>query len=74
MTTLVLRERDGLVVNHFRHQEGSSYRNLGWHTDSLRDVFYFERPRRYGHAGADEADASRGCGSVCATHRRRHRA
>lgn len=24
------RERDGLVVNHFRRQEGSSYRNLGW--------------------------------------------
>lgn len=45
------RERDGLVVNHFRHEEGSSYAKLGWHTDSLRDVFYFEKPRRYLNVG-----------------------
>lgn len=45
------RERDGLVVNHFRHEEGSSYKKLGWHTDSLRDVFYFEKPRRYLNVG-----------------------
>lgn len=45
------RERDGLVINHFRREEGSSYANLGWHTDSLRDVFYFERPRRYLNVG-----------------------
>src|SRR5262245_11061574 len=29
------RERDGLVVNHYRHEEGSAYQRLGWHTDSL---------------------------------------
>jgi ectoine hydroxylase-related dioxygenase (phytanoyl-CoA dioxygenase family) len=45
------RERDGLVVNHFRHETGSAYQRLGWHTDSLRDVFYFERPRRYLNVG-----------------------
>lgn len=45
------RERDGLVVNHFRHEPGSSYQRLGWHTDSLRDLFYFERPRRYLNVG-----------------------
>ncbi len=45
------RERDGLVVNHFRHEEGSSYKKLGWHTDSLRDIFYFEKPRKYLNVG-----------------------
>lgn len=45
------RERDGLVVNHFRREPGSRYRSLGWHTDSLRDVFYLEKPRRYLNVG-----------------------
>lgn len=45
------RERDGLVVNHFRHEPGSAYQKLGWHTDSLRDLFYLERPRRYLNVG-----------------------
>src|SRR4051794_16363515 len=45
------RERDGLVVNHYRNQPGSSYKNLGWHTDSLRDLFYFEKPRKYLNVG-----------------------
>ena len=44
-------ERDGLVVNHFRNEPGSAYHRLGWHTDSLRDVFYLERPRRYLNVG-----------------------
>ena len=45
------RERDGLVVNHFRREEGSAYSKLGWHTDSLRDVAYLEKPRRYLNVG-----------------------
>ena len=44
-------ERDGLVINHFRREAGSRYKRLGWHTDSLRDVFYFERPRKYLNVG-----------------------
>ena len=40
-------ERDGLVVNRFRNEPGAKYKNLGWHTDSLRDLFYLEKPRRY---------------------------
>jgi hypothetical protein len=56
------RERDGLVVNHFRHEEGSSYKRLGWHTDSLRDVFYLEKPRRYLNVGfyLDDSPVSKG--------------
>ena len=45
------RERDGLVINHFRRDEGSAYKKLGWHTDSLRDLAYFEKPRRYLNVG-----------------------
>jgi hypothetical protein len=44
-------ERDGLVVNRFRNEPGAKYKRLGWHTDSLRDVFYFEKPRRYLNVG-----------------------
>lgn len=45
------RERDGLVINHYRTEEGSKFSRQGWHTDSLRDVFYLERPRRYLNVG-----------------------
>ena len=44
-------ERDGMVVNRFRNEPGAKYKRLGWHTDSLRDVFYLERPRRYLNVG-----------------------
>ncbi|KYF94612.1 hypothetical protein BE20_06050 [Sorangium cellulosum] len=56
------RERDGLVINHYRREEGSTYQRLGWHTDSLRDVFYLERPRRYLNVGfyLDDSPLSKG--------------
>lgn len=56
------RERDGLVINHYRHEEGSTYQRLGWHTDSLRDVFYLEKPRRYLNVGfyLDDSPLSKG--------------
>ncbi|WP_437280451.1 phytanoyl-CoA dioxygenase family protein [Sorangium sp. So ce375] len=56
------RERDGLVVNHYRHEEGSTYQRLGWHTDSLRDIFYLEKPRRYLNVGfyLDDSPLSKG--------------
>ena len=34
------REKDGVVFNRYVNTEGSLRPNLGWHTDSLRDVFY----------------------------------
>jgi hypothetical protein len=45
------KERDGLVVNTNRNDVGSAYKQLGWHTDSLRDLFYLEKPRRYLNVG-----------------------
>ena len=44
-------ERDGMVINRFRNEPGARYKRLGWHTDSLRDLFYLERPRRYLNVG-----------------------
>jgi hypothetical protein len=36
-------EKDGLVINHYVNVEGSEFSQMGWHTDSLRDVFYGKR-------------------------------
>ena len=33
-------EKDGLVINHYVNVTGSEFSQMGWHTDSLRDVFY----------------------------------
>ena len=33
-------EKDGVVVNHYVNVPNSSYKQLGWHTDSARDIFY----------------------------------
>ncbi|MBS2025510.1 MAG: phytanoyl-CoA dioxygenase family protein [Deltaproteobacteria bacterium] len=33
------REKDGMVVNNYVNREGSKWKQLGWHTDGLRDFF-----------------------------------
>jgi ectoine hydroxylase-related dioxygenase (phytanoyl-CoA dioxygenase family) len=33
-------EKDGVVVNHYVNVPNSTYKQLGWHTDSARDIFY----------------------------------
>jgi len=33
-------EKDGLVINHYINSAHSKFSQMGWHTDSLRDVFY----------------------------------
>lgn len=33
-------EKDGLVINHYINTPNSKFKQMGWHTDSLRDVFY----------------------------------
>lgn len=37
-------EKDGVVVNHYVNGTGSTYKQLGWHTDGLRDLFYLRMP------------------------------
>lgn len=36
-------EKDGLVINHYLNTESSGFTEMGWHTDSIRDVFLGKR-------------------------------
>lgn len=36
---LGIDEKDGLVVNHYVNTDASKFTQMGWHTDSIRDVF-----------------------------------
>lgn len=36
-------EKDGLVVNHYINTESSQFSQMGWHTDSPRDLFLGSR-------------------------------
>jgi phytanoyl-CoA hydroxylase len=36
-------EKDGVVVNHYVNVTNSNYKQLGWHTDSARDIFYGQK-------------------------------
>lgn len=36
-------EKDGLVLNHYVHSVNSRYSQMGWHTDSPRDIFLGQR-------------------------------
>ena len=33
-------EKDGVIVNHYVTNSNSNFRQMGWHTDSMRDIFY----------------------------------
>jgi len=36
---LGINEKDGLVVNHYVNTDASMFTQMGWHTDSVRDIF-----------------------------------
>lgn len=36
-------EKDGVVVNQYINSEKSKLKQMGWHTDSLRDIFYGQK-------------------------------
>lgn len=40
-----LEERDGVVINHYVNAKKSKFKRLGWHNDSIRDIFYLEKVR-----------------------------
>jgi ectoine hydroxylase-related dioxygenase (phytanoyl-CoA dioxygenase family) len=44
-------EKDGVVVNRYLNAPGSIARDLGWHTDGLRDLFYGRLPQRMLNVG-----------------------
>jgi phytanoyl-CoA hydroxylase len=57
------REKDGVVLNHYRNEPGSRYTRLGWHTDGLRDLFYGRLPGPMYNVGyyVDDSLAEKGC-------------
>jgi len=36
-------ERDGVVFNHYVNSKHSRFKQMGWHTDSIREVFYAKK-------------------------------
>lgn len=40
---LGINEKDGLVVNHYVNIDASQFTQMGWHTDSVRDIFLGKR-------------------------------
>ncbi len=36
-------EKDGLILNHYIRHQGSVFSQMGWHTDSPRDIFLGQR-------------------------------
>ncbi|MCW3126009.1 MAG: phytanoyl-CoA dioxygenase [Bacteroidetes bacterium] len=55
-------ERDGVAINHYVNVQGSMLRHLGWHTDSVSDIFYGQRFVRQVIAGLclDDSTAENG--------------
>jgi ectoine hydroxylase-related dioxygenase (phytanoyl-CoA dioxygenase family) len=50
-------EKDGLVINHYINIDSSNFSRLGWHTDSLRDVFYGKKIMPMLNVGVHLTDA-----------------
>lgn len=44
-------EKDGVVINRYVNLPGNFYKNLGWHTDGLRDLFYLRMPQQMLNVG-----------------------
>jgi ectoine hydroxylase-related dioxygenase (phytanoyl-CoA dioxygenase family) len=57
-------EKDGVVVNQFINVPGSSYTKLGWHVDSLRDLFYGRMPQPMLNVGLYLDDSHRDKGAL----------
>ena len=61
---LGLAEKDGVVVNHYLNVPGSNYKKLGWHVDSLRDIFYGKLPEPMWNVGLYLDDSPREKGAL----------
>jgi len=57
-------EKDGVVVNHFVNNEKSKVKQLGWHTDSLRDIFYLQKVKPMLNVGIYLTDSTKEHGGL----------
>lgn len=55
-------EKDGLVINHYVNTPTSNFTQMGWHTDSVRDLFLGRKIRPMLNVGIhlDDLDANNG--------------
>lgn len=51
-------EKDGAVLNHYINVPNSNYKQLGWHTDSARDIFYGKKIQQFLNIGLYLDDSS----------------
>lgn len=51
-------EKDGAVLNHYVNVPDSNYKQLGWHTDSARDIFYGKKIEQFINIGLYLDDSS----------------
>jgi phytanoyl-CoA hydroxylase len=57
-------EKDGLVVNHYINTEDSAFKQMGWHTDGLRDLFLGTRIKPMLNVGLHLDDCPRANGGL----------
>jgi len=65
-------EKDGVVVNHYVNTDSSNFRQMGWHTDSMRDIFYGKKIHPMLNVGLyldDSSDFNGGLRILPGTHR-----
>jgi phytanoyl-CoA hydroxylase len=55
-------EKDGVIVNHYVNTSQSNFRQMGWHTDSMRDIFYGKKVMPMLNVGLylDDSSAQKG--------------
>lgn len=59
---IALNEKDGVVFNHYVNVDGSNFFEMGWHTDSARDIFYGKKVNPMLNVGLylDDSPVSKG--------------
>ncbi len=57
-------EKDGVVVNHYINHKKSELKQMGWHTDSARDIFYFHKVQPMLNIGIYITDSTREQGGL----------
>ena len=65
-------EKDGVIFNHYVNTENSNFRQMGWHTDSMRDVFYGKKIQPMLNVGLyldDSSESNGGLRILPGTHR-----
>ena len=57
-------EKDGVVVNQYVNSSNSKMKQMGWHTDSLRDIFYGRRVQPMLNIGINLTDSKKEHGGL----------